>query len=96
VFVLNPDERAVKRIDPEAIEVTHTLRVGGAPSDLAVDDDVLWVLNENGRLRRLDPDTLEVLGKPISAGARPERIAAGDGIVWVTDPRGDQVSRVEP
>jgi DNA-binding beta-propeller fold protein YncE len=58
------------------------------PIDLAVGEDAVWVVNANGTVSRVDPETSTIVATiPLGRYPRlayPEEIAAGEGVVWVT------------
>ncbi len=61
-----------------------TIPVGDAPSDIAVGEDAVWVVNRGDlSVSRVDPKSGTVVAT-IKLEHEPVRIAAGDGLVWVT------------
>jgi serine/threonine protein kinase len=61
-----------------------TFDVGDGPVDVAVDKDAVWVANRLDRsLTRLDPDTGDVVATT-RLGNEPQRVAVGDGFVWLS------------
>ena len=47
-------------------------------------EDAVWVVNQLARtLMRIDPESGDVVAT-IGLGNEPQRIAAGEGAVWVT------------
>ena len=76
----------VLRIDP-AGHVTARVPIGTAqngPLALAAGEGSIWVLDfSTGNLVRIDPNTARVTGR-LQLPAEPERVAVGNGKVWVT------------
>lgn len=65
---------------PERNRVTATIHVGNAPGRMAVGDGFIWVVTHTDRsVIRIDPNTNQVVGKPIPAGIEPEAVAFGEG-----------------
>jgi len=61
-----------------------TTDVGDGPVDVAVGEKAVWVANQLDRsVSRIDPETSEVTST-IPLGNEPQRLAAGDGRIWVT------------
>jgi streptogramin lyase len=86
LWVANFDADTVTRIDDPAggAPVSNTFDVGDGPSDIAADENGVWVVNKLDRnVMRLDPATGNV-DATIELGNEPQRIAAGSGSVWVT------------
>ena len=62
----------------------ETFPVGDGPVDVAVDETGVWVANSLDRtVSRLDPESGDMVAT-IEIGNEPQRIAAGEGAVWVT------------
>jgi DNA-binding beta-propeller fold protein YncE len=98
VWVSNQNfgDGTLSRIDPETLEVTETVPVGGEIAGLAVGEGYVWVtLSEQGLLARVNPDTNQVDGVPIVVGGKPLGVDVADGFVWIADQAGGQVLRVD-
>lgn len=107
----NPPAGEVVRIDPETNEVVARVPVnGGWPRDIAIGEGSVWVyghsrLREHGweasSLWRIDPLTNELAtvldqqGFLGDGGALPDNLAAGEGVVWAADDKGNGV-RIDP
>ena len=64
--------------------------------NLAAGTGAVWATGASGRLNRIDPESHAVRGKPIVVGASADRVAVGDGFVWVTDSVRSTLVRVRP
>ena len=80
----------------------QTIKLPGAPSDVAYGDGSVWVTSEGpvslgGSLLRLDPATSRVLDRIRLPGVTDySQIAVGAGAVWVSDSGKSNVYRVDP
>lgn len=75
----------VSRIDPTAAEVTATFEVFGAPHDLAVGFDRVWVAADDKVLIvDLASGDVKVVAAGGMDGPSPTAVAAGEGAVWAT------------
>jgi ABC-type branched-subunit amino acid transport system substrate-binding protein len=98
-----PVGNGVAAIDPAGGELAAFIESGTAPSNLAVGEGAVWVLNtQNRTVSRVDPETKAVIGRFETRGV-PTDIAAGEGAVWVGNGGGRgggnstvSVSRVDP
>jgi streptogramin lyase len=52
--------------------------------------------SESDSVTRIDPESGEVVGRPLPAGRGPTSVAFGAGAVWVTNPAANRVTRVDP
>jgi serine/threonine protein kinase len=92
---LAPEVDSIQRIDPETNELVATIEPGSNPSDLAVGQGAVWVVNVSDRtVSRIDPDSKSVRTAP--AGGDPRSVAAGEGAVWVLSPRDAALARIDP
>jgi len=84
------------RIDPGSGEqVGEPVRIGRALA-VAAGLGSVWVSTADGTVRRLDPEAGSFVGEPIELGGYPQSIAAGEGGVWVADPKRRRVIRIQP
>lgn len=85
----------VVRVDPATGAVVADVELGvGAPSDLAVAADAVWVADSRGdRVLRIDPATNRVVAQVSVPG--PTSVAMGPDGVWVASPDG-KVRRIDP
>jgi hypothetical protein len=80
----------------------QTIKLPGAPSDLAYGDGSVWVTSEGpvalgGSLLRLDPATSRVIDRIRLPGVTDySQVAVGAGAVWVSDSGKSNVYRVDP
>ena len=69
--MLDPVDRTVSRIDPQADTVAQTIALGGQPSDLLLTAGSLWVADQgDGTVLRIDPATGRTKASPGPAGTR--------------------------
>jgi streptogramin lyase len=104
VWVANVSDRTVSRVDGDSLSVTATVGLGFEPTDLAADDDFVWVVGGyDHALWRLDRDgTARLKTRFVERfGPLPEGhdsgaagIALAPGVVWLT--HGDEVSAIDP
>jgi branched-chain amino acid transport system substrate-binding protein len=93
---------ALAAIDPAGRVDSYT-EVGASPSNVAVGEGAVWVLNADDQtVSRIDPQTREVV-KTFSTGQTPTDIAVGGGAVWVGNASGQNdisytasISRIDP
>jgi len=83
VWVVDSQDDAVVRIDPDSRSVTDEIAVGDSPSGIAVGDGSVWVANAgDGTVTRINPVSDRVQAV-ISVGGSPSALTVGDGRVWV-------------
>jgi branched-chain amino acid transport system substrate-binding protein len=94
---------ALAAIDPAGRVVSYT-DVGASPSNVAVGEGAVWVLNADDQtVSRVDPETRQV-AKTFGTGETPTDIAVGEGAVWIGNAPGRgqdisytaSVSRIDP
>jgi YVTN family beta-propeller protein len=92
----------VAAIDPGTGRLASLTESETAPSNVAVGEGAVWVLNTEDRtISRIDPKTKKVV-KRFEIGGVPSDIAAGAGALWVGNGGGPQnngtvsISRVDP
>jgi DNA-binding SARP family transcriptional activator/ABC-type branched-subunit amino acid transport system substrate-binding protein len=78
-----PVENAVARIDAASGRIGSYTRVGATPSNIAVGEGGVWVLNADDKtVSLLDPRHGRLL-KTFRTGGTPTELAVGEGAVWV-------------
>ena len=91
-------------LDPDTGALRETISFGTAPSNVAVGEGSVWVLDGDDKtVTQIDPETNHVR-RVFSTASRPTDIAAGAGAVWVGNgpSRGgesefpESVSRIDP
>ncbi len=93
----------VRANDPPAasgLAVAGRVALPGPAAAVAVGEDALWVLLEQGTLLRVDPDRHRVtgrveLGAP-TGGMPAGPLAVGAGAVWVGNGQATVTARVDP
>jgi len=95
VWVVNFGSGTVSRVDPRANRTVATISVGPDAVGIAASASAVWAGCIQGRevaVSRIDPQSNEVVGKPISLGAgesHPTAIAVGeDEALWVATHEG--------
>lgn len=95
VWATAPDAGEVLRIDPTTRKIKR-VRVGGFPVGIAFAAESVWFVDrERAELGRLDPRTLQPVGRPIRVGGAPEWLAPAGHYLFVGDPVGGTVSRID-
>ena len=97
VFVPQFDPYEWSTINASTASVTSTHPSIG-PSSAVFDNGAIWMLQHRARIViRIDPQTLSVTKQiPVhTGGGVPERLAAGFGSVWATDPQSTSVARID-
>jgi sugar lactone lactonase YvrE/predicted Ser/Thr protein kinase len=101
VWVANPEERTVWRIDPQTRRVAETVGIGEVPEGLAFGRGALWIATRSGVLRyeqEQDPALVTLrVERPrgqLPYLQSPPLIAYGGGRVWFA--WRDQVWRINP
>jgi YVTN family beta-propeller protein len=83
--------------EPGARTVGFPVRVGDAPSAVAVGPENVWVLSEGeGTVSRVDPTRNEIVGPSVDVGGRPRYMVIASGSLWVTNFDGHTVTRINP
>jgi branched-chain amino acid transport system substrate-binding protein len=93
VWAINPD-LTVSRIDPRTNRVVARIR-GVAAANIAAGGGV-WVVDGGERIAEIDPRTNAVARKIDVDAESLAGLAVGAGAVWVTDPEGGTVTRIDP
>jgi DNA-binding SARP family transcriptional activator/streptogramin lyase len=104
VWVTNVDDRTLSRIDPATLQETKVVGLGFEPTDLAADDEHVWVAGGYDHvLWRVDRDGVARLKQTFTEklGPLPEGYERGDaGIalhgdsVWLS--HGDEATELDP
>jgi ABC-type branched-subunit amino acid transport system substrate-binding protein/DNA-binding beta-propeller fold protein YncE len=80
---LEPLGNGVAAIDPAGERIASFAEAETAPSNIAVGEDAVWVLNtEDETVSRIDPETKRIV-KTFETSGRPSDLAAGAGALWV-------------
>ena len=73
---------AVAAVEPGGRVASYT-EVGASPTNVAVADGAVWVLNADDQtVSRVDPETRRIV-KTFGTGQTPTDIAVGEGAVWI-------------
>jgi DNA-binding SARP family transcriptional activator/ABC-type branched-subunit amino acid transport system substrate-binding protein len=92
VWVVNPDE-TVSRIDPRTSRIVARVTDVRA-SGIAAGEDGVWIIDERG-ITEIDPETSAIARRTRVAAESLTSLAVGGGAVWVADPVGGSVWRVD-
>jgi len=76
------------------------IEVGGGPGDVAVDNNFVWVANEeDDSVTRVDPGSIGPDGQPetktVAVGSEPHSLSTGTGSVWVANAGSGTVNRID-
>ncbi|MBE0697804.1 MAG: hypothetical protein IH586_12855 [Anaerolineaceae bacterium] len=84
VWVANPVDRVVLRIDPLSNSIAATIPIEGEPDTAVAGEGSVWVLDRKYKLVfRIDPQTNQVVASiPLPVGIA-ETLVTGAGSVWV-------------
>lgn len=84
LWVAQPNNGAIVRLDPKTQQQTGRIPVAGGASAIAAVGGAVWVASVPGEVvARIDPTT-ETVTQTLSFGdARVIALAAGDGLLWV-------------
>jgi predicted Ser/Thr protein kinase len=98
----SPIGNGVAAIDPAGRRIASFIEAATAPSNIAVGEGAVWVLNtENDTISRIDPETKAVTGRLRTRRVATD-IAAGAGALWLGNGGGDggnytvSISRIDP
>jgi branched-chain amino acid transport system substrate-binding protein len=94
VWVINPD-LTVSRIDPRTNRVVARVR-GVAAENIAAGDGGVWIVDDGERIAEIDPGSNAVARRIKVDAESLATLTVGAGSVWVTDPVGGTVTRIEP
>jgi hypothetical protein len=94
VWVVDPIEATVTRIDPDTDEVAEVIDVPGAV-DVTADETGVWVASESQGIVPIDPTTATAApGNATVSGA--DYVEAGGGELWASLGFEDSVVRIDP
>jgi branched-chain amino acid transport system substrate-binding protein len=93
VWAINPDQ-TVSRIDPQTNRRVATIKAVTAVN-VAADEQRAWVVERNA-VAAIDAKTNKVVKRVEIAADSLTTIAVGGGAVWIADPLGGSVWRVDP
>lgn len=96
IWVANSTAGTLSRIDPAANKVTATIKVTNSVlNSVCILDNAVWVASVDMLVSKVDPATNTVTAK-IRVVTNPSGISAGFGSLWVGDPMGKNVLRLDP
>jgi virginiamycin B lyase len=89
IWVTNPDNGVVMRVDVNHARVAATIKTHGGPRFIATGEGAVWVLNQSdGSVSKIDPQSSRVVATiPADVPGNGGCIATGFGSVWVTMPQ---------
>ncbi len=95
VWTSEPDAGEVLRVET-AMRSVSRVHVGGFPIGVTVAGGNLWFADRNGgRVGRLDPRTLQPVGKPIQVGGKPGWLASAGRSLFAADPARGTVTKID-
>jgi len=96
IWVANSTKGTLSRIDPAANKVVATIPVTNSLlNSICILDNAVWVASVNMMVSRVDPATNAVTGR-IRVKTNPSGVSGGFGSLWVGDPMGKKVLRLDP
>jgi YVTN family beta-propeller protein len=96
LWVTDPTDGEVLRVDEATQAVVQRIDVGNRPAGIAYGFGAVWVANSDGRtVTRIDPTTDEVVAT-INVGTAPEGVATDGRWVWVTNRLDHSLTRIDP
>jgi peptide/nickel transport system substrate-binding protein len=97
LWVAEPTEQKVVRVDVSSGSVTDEIAVGGQPGRVAIGRGAVWVASTlGGEITRIDPESATVTQTIRLGGANAADIAYGEGSVWVADPTDRSLIEIDP
>ena len=97
VWVADPGEGKVSRIDPDSGAETDRILVGGGPGSITTGAGAIWVASTvDATVTRIDPATEAVTQTIQLPGTNPDAILYGLGGLWVADSGAREVFEVDP
>jgi DNA-binding SARP family transcriptional activator len=90
-----PAPNSVRAFDLKTHKSLASIPIGGTPGGLAMDDNAVWVANEDdGTVLGIDPKTTKIVQ---TIGVSPvAAISAGAGAVWAVSGYGTEIVRIPP
>ncbi len=84
VWVSNPTDHTVLRIDPSTNQVTAAIPLKGEPETVIAGEGAVWALDRrNNRVFRIDPAANRLVTSIDLPKGSAEALAVGNGFVWV-------------
>jgi YVTN family beta-propeller protein len=97
LWVAEPGEGSIVRIDLRSRSVADRIPVGGAPAAVAVGAGSVWAADAaGGRVTRIDPATGTVTQRVGLGGGSVSALAFGGGALWVGDATDDSLLEIDP
>ena len=95
LWVVEPTEHTLTRVDTISRSVVQTIPVGSNPSGIVVGGGSIWVANhDDDTVSRISPDTNAVV-ETMTVGSGPGALADGYGSVWVTNSDDRTLTRID-
>jgi peptide/nickel transport system substrate-binding protein len=96
VWITNPANSSVTRIDPKTHRRLASIPVGHDPVALAIHQGQVWVAdNTDGKIQQISPQTNTVV-RTITVGHNPSAIADGLGFLWIANQGDGTATRIDP
>ena len=95
VWLADPNDDTVSRVNAATASVVDRIPVGGAPGDLAVGGGSVWVARTlAGTVSRIDPQT-GAITQTSHLGGNPSALAYGTGSLWIADSGAESLTRLD-
>jgi YVTN family beta-propeller protein len=95
LWLADPNEGTVSRVDLNARAVVDRIPLGGDPGGVAIGGESVWVLGARS-VTRIDPATGAVTQTIGLGGASAAALAFGEGGLWVADTTDDTLIQLDP
>jgi len=100
VWVTDSTTMMLYRVDPLALKVAATIKVGLAPKGVLAAGSAVWVADtHSGTVLRVDPTSNKIVAT-VTVGptgpSGPNWLASGLGSIWVGVPNASMVVRIDP
>lgn len=96
LWVSDSQARVLHRVDPVTEEISEIALDVTDPQDIGAGGGFIWIAHYGPkRLTRVDPRTLERVGRPIEIGPGAAGVAVGENAVWIPNYEGDSLTRVD-
>jgi YVTN family beta-propeller protein len=96
VWVHNPSQGTVLRVDPKTNQVVATIKVGQGLGDVVLEAGFVWVGNhDDSTISKIDPRTNKVVDT-IPLPPPTGFLTVSPGAIWVASKANDEVMKIDP